>query len=149
MSLTYETAIDEIFARFNQVWETETPIVTGDAPEIRWQGIEEPKKPPFGKYWTRVSQETVFEEQITLRDPTCGQRHRTTGLLFIQIFCPRSDARAMENGRKLAVIARNAYRAYKTLGGAWFRNSRILELEAEPEWIRFNVVVEYEYDETV
>jgi len=149
MSLTYAQAIDEIFARFNQVWQTETLSILTDVPEIRWQGVEAPEKPPNNLYWVRVSQETIGEQQITLRNPSCGQRYRTDGILVAQLFCPRSDSRAMEIGRSLSTIAKNAFRAYKTEGGVWFRNSSVSELEPEDKWIRFNISVLYQYDETI
>lgn len=148
MSATYEEAIDQIFGRFSEVWAADSAAVVGYTPEVRWQGVEVGQLPDYGKYWVRVSQQTVLEGQSTLRDPSCGQRYRTNGLLFIQVFCPRSEGKSMENGRKLATIARNAYRAYSTSGGVWFRNARVSELEPEEKWIRLNVTVEYEYDET-
>ena len=148
MSATYTQAIDEIFGRFNDIWQAQATGICGEVPEVRWHGIESPEKPNYDKYWVRVSQETVDERQSTLRNPNCGQRHRTDGLLFIQLFCPKSDARSMENGRKLATIARDAYRGYTSPSGVWFRNARVSELEAEEKWIRFNVIVTYQYDET-
>jgi hypothetical protein len=148
MSATYEQAIDEIFARFHAIWTAQTPAVTLEAPELRWQGIENPEHPGYDKYWVRVSQQTIDEGQASLRAPECGQRYRTNGLLFIQIFCPKSDARAMEKGRQLAVIARDCFRGYTTQSGVWFRNSRVSELEPEERWLRLNVIVAYQYDET-
>ena len=149
MSTTYDQAVNEIFARFREVWSTGSLGVLPEIPEVRWQGVENPETPNYSKYWVRVSQETVEEQQATLRNPSCGQRYRTDGLLFIQLFCPKSDARSMEKGRKLAIVARNAYRGYTTPSGVWFRNARVSELEAEEKWVRFNVIVTYQYDETI
>ena len=149
MSTTYANAVSEMFERFYTVWQVDSIGVVGSVPEVRWQGVETGEKPNFDSYWARVSQETVDEQQSTLRNGGTGQRYRTDGLLFVQIFCPKSDPQGMENGRALAVIARNAFRAHTTPSGVWFRNPRISELEAEEKWLRLNVLVQYQYDETL
>ena len=80
------------------------------------------------KFWARVSQQTVEEAQTTLRNGDCGQRYTSDGLLFVQLFIPRSDSKGMEKGRKLAIVARDSYRGVTTPGKVWFRNQRIKEL---------------------
>jgi hypothetical protein len=148
VSLTYEEAVSEMFERFYAVWQADTVAVVASVPEVRWQGLESGVIPGFDTYWARVSQETVDEQQSTLRNGDCGQRYRTDGLLFVQIFCPKSDPQSMANGRKLATIAKNTFRSHTTPGGVWFRNPRVVELEPEEKWIRLNVIVQYQYDET-
>ena len=145
--ITYEEAIDEIFGIFNAAWLAESAAVAGYIPEVRWPGVEEPEKPDLAKFWARVSQQTVIEGQSSLRNGDAGQRYTTDGLVFVQIFCPKSDSLGMTNGRKLAIIARNGFRGNATSGQVWFRNARINELPPEENWYRFNVVAEYEYDE--
>lgn len=145
--ITYEEAIDEIFGIFNAAWFGDSAAVVGYVPEVRWPGVEEPEKPELSKFWARVSQQTVIEGQSSLRNGDGGQRYTTDGLVFVQIFCPKSDSLGMTNGRKLAIIARNAFRGNATSGQVWFRNARINELPPEENWYRFNVVAEYEYDE--
>lgn len=148
MSTTYENAVSEMFERFYSVWQTDTVAVVGSVPEVHWQGIETGQKPGFDTFWARVSQETVSDEQSTLRNGDSGQRYETNGLLFIQIFCPKSDPQGMAKGRQLGSIARNAFRSHVTPSGVWFRNPRVVELEAEEKWLRLNVIVQYQYDET-
>lgn len=145
--ISYEQAVDEIFKVFRDTWNAEASAIVGYLPEIRYQGVEEPSKLPIDKYWARVSQQTVSDSQSTLRNGTCGQRYRTNGLVFIQLFCPKSDSLGMTTGRKLATVVRNGYRGVKTSGGVWFSNVRINELPPEDNWYRLNVVAEYEYDE--
>lgn len=160
MTATYEKAVDEMFSLFLAAWTANTAAVVGYVPEIRWQGVKppegQPEKPDGDKYWVRVSQQTVIEEQTSLSacvvDNENGgtlpaSRFTASGLLFVQLFCPKSDARSMEFGRKLAMIARNAFRGKKTESGVWFLNVRINPLDSEELWNRFNVVAETEYDE--
>jgi hypothetical protein len=147
MATDYVTAIDEMFSLFNEAWLAQSSDVVGYVPEVRWPGVEEPQTPDFSKYWLRVSQQTVIEEQTALAGSDSKRRYTASGLIFVQLFCPKSEAVAMENGRKLAVIARNSFRGKTTSGKVWFRNARINELAPEESAYRFNVVAEYEYDE--
>lgn len=148
--LTGQEAIDEIFARFNVAWLTVSPSILAYVPTVYWQGKEEPAKPDYLKYFARVSQQTVLETQRTL-STECGlpgqKRFGIDGLLFIQIFCPKTDAKAWGIGRQLATIARNAYRGNRAGDTIVYRRPRIKELDSELECLRYNVIAEYEYDE--
>lgn len=143
----YEEAIDEMFDAFNVAWLANSAAVAGYVPEVRWPGVEEPEKPDASVYWARVSQQTVDEGQSTLRNGDAGQRYTTDGLIFVQVFAPKSDSEAMTILRRLAIIGRNAFRGHTTSGKVWFRNARINELPPEDKYYRLNVVAEYEYDE--
>jgi len=146
MPVTYEEAIDQIFGIFRAAWFTNSEAIVGYVPELRWWGVEEPNEPNTSVFWARVSQQTVTEEQSTLQNGECI-RYETEGLVFVQLFCPKSDAKSIEKGRKLAMLARDAYRGNSTDGNVWFRDARIKELDPEKDWFRFNVVAEYTYDE--
>lgn len=149
MTATYTQAIDDMFALFNAAWQNSNAIV-GSVPEVRWQGVEERDVPPANAYWCRVSTQNVIDRQATLKSGVdSGQQRRYTsqGLLFVQLFCPMSDARAMEKGRQLAELARAAFRGVESPNGVWFRNARINELAPADNAYRFNIVVEYEYDD--
>jgi len=147
MTTTYVEAIDEMFSLFNDAWLGQSAAVVSHVPVVRWPGVEEPGTPDAAKFWARVSQQTVLEEQSTISDDNGKRRYTASGLIFVQLFCPKSEPAAMENGRKLAVIARNSFRGKTTSGKVWFRNARINELAPEESAYRFNVVAEYEYDE--
>jgi len=147
--IAFSDTRDEIGALFLTAWQSTVAIV-GYVPEVQWQGVQYRTMPDGSKYWARLSKQTVIESQATLS--TCeglpGQRkYETSGLIFVQIFCPKSDSQAFELGQKLATVARNAFRGKVTPGKIWFRNVRINELEPEELYQRFNVVSEYEYNE--
>lgn len=146
MTATYPQAIDEMYGLFNTAWAAGAPTIVGYLPEIRWQGVEKEGSPETKKYWCRVSSQSVLERQITFRNGT-DKRYQTDGLLFVQVFAPMSDAKAMENLRALAVVARNAFRGKTTSSMIWFRNVRINELGPDNKAYRCNVVAEYQYDE--
>lgn len=149
MTTNYVQAVDQMFDLFNVAFGESAPFIVGYMPEIRWQGVPESTKPDASKYWCRVSQNTVIEEQSTLSDDSGRKRYTSSGLVWVQLFAPVSDVEAMNKGRKLAEIARNAFRGKTTSGKVWFRNVRINELPNEESAVRFNVVAEYEYDEVV
>lgn len=143
----YEEAIDEMFALFNIAWQAGTSSIVSYIPEIQWPGVEPAVKQDASKYWCRVSQRTVSEEQSCLKNSEGVTTYTAEGNVFIQLFCPRSDSQSMQLGRKLAVVARNAFRGKTTSGKVWFRNCRIKELDPEEKYNRFNVVCDYQYDE--
>lgn len=145
-----DKARDEINATFYVAWKSQTADIVGYIPQVLWQGSLQTSIPDGSKFWARVSQQTVTDEQATLS--TCegkpGQKKYTVrGLVFVQIFCPRSSGQAFQVGQKLAMVARKSFRGQSTAGKVWFRNARIQELPPEELFERFNVVAEFEYDE--
>lgn len=150
MTVNYPQATDEINKLFNDAWTSGAPSLTTYVPEIRWYGNEKAALPNGSQFWVRHSIQNVSEEQTTVS--TCegrpGQtRYTGYGLVFMQLFCPKSIANSLFLGRQLAMVAKNAYRSKKTDGGVWFRNFRINELDAEEPYYRLNIIGEYEYDE--
>jgi len=148
--IEYDDVNDEINALFLAAWNAGTTALVGYVPEIRWQGVQYRDLPDGSKFWVRLSKQTVFEEQASLSncEGLPGQKKYTaSGLVFVQLFCPKSNTQAFELGQKLAKLARNAFRGKTTPGKIWFRNVRINELSPEELYERFNVVTEFEYDE--
>ncbi|AEX56100.1 minor tail protein [Burkholderia phage vB_BceS_KL1] len=150
MTTTHSEARNEINALFNTAWNANAGALAGYVPNIEWQGKQPRETPDSSKYWARVSIQTVLEEQTTLS--TCegkpGQkRYTASGLVFVQLFCPKSIVGSFEIGGKLAEVAKKAFRGKTTPGKVWFRNVRINELDPEDLYYRYNVVTEFEYDE--
>lgn len=152
MSLTDETARDEIYTLFTDIW---ADLINGPSsivsyiPEVRYPGIEKPEKPDQTKFWVRNSLQIISQPQTCLNGGTNGSktRYTTHGLFFSQLFCPKNDNNGITNGWKLSIIIRNAFRGTTTPGKIFFRNPTIKQLDDEAHFHRFNIVVEYEYDE--
>lgn len=147
---TYTQAVDAMFKLFNDAWSAGASAIVGSVPPIRWQGVEGRDKPLPNSYWCRVSTQNVLERQTTHKTGVAigeNRRYTSSGLLFVQLFCPMSSADAMDKGRQLATLARDAFRGKTTPNDVWFRNARINELPPEESFYRFNIVVEYEYDD--
>ncbi|QBZ71726.1 minor tail protein [Pseudomonas phage KP1] len=148
--IEFDEVDDEINTLFKTAWDLNSSAVAGYIPEVRWQGLETTELPDGSKFWCRVSKQTLEEEQATLSncEGAPGKKKYTAdGLIFVQLFCPKSNSRSFQLGQKLAKIARNAFRGKSTPGGVWFRNVRINELDPENLYHRFNVIAEFEYDE--
>ena len=148
--INYQNANSEIFALFHVAWQASAASVVGYMPEVRWQGVQEREIPDGSKYWARLSVQTISAKQATL-SADCGKpgqkRFTAFGLVFVQLFCPKSDNQAFAKGQQLAEVARNTFRGKATASNIWFRNVRINELSPEKLWERFNIIAEFEYDE--
>jgi len=148
MTTTYSNAIDEINAMFWTDWNSvKTSDLAGYVPEVRWQHVEGVAPPDGSKFWARVSSQTAFEEQTALAGNDGARRYTASGIVIVQLYCPKSLSRAGEIGRKLAEVARNSFRGKSTSSSVWFRNARINELAPEENVYRFNIVAEFNYDE--
>lgn len=146
---TTTNAYLEISQAFQDGWAANAAAIVGYVPEIRWFGQEEGSLPDGSKYWARHSVESVFEEQTSLATMVGkpGQKRYTqTGLVFVQLFCPKEAINVAQNGRLLAEVAKAVYRG-KRVGCIYFRNVRIIPVDSEKQYYRFNVVAEYEHDE--
>lgn len=145
--IDYPDAVDAMFSQFNTEWAAGTTAICGYVPQVFWDGVESATALDTSKYWARVSEQQVTSEQSTFRNESMKKRQRNHGLIFVQVFAPRSVANSMDIGRKLANYAKNIFKGKSTNGRIWYRNSRVLTLSPEEMYNRFNVVSEYEHDE--
>lgn len=150
MSTDYLGARNAIFKKINDAWQNGTTPIIGYIPKIYWQWNQETERPETNKFWARVSLQTVDGAQGTLSD-ACGapgqHRDNIAGLVFIQLFGPKSVGDVPEKFSKLAKLARRSLLGHTADENVWFRNARVNELPDENEWIRANAIAEFEYDE--
>lgn len=150
MITDFAEATDQINKLFNDAWQVGTSSIVGYIPEIRWEGKEKDPKPDASKFWVRHSVQSVDENQSSLsvcEGVSGNKKYTSTGLVFIQVFCPKSIINANAVGKKLAAVGKKAYRGKTTQGKIWFRNVRVVSIPEEFAYYRFNVIAEYEYDE--
>lgn len=140
------TARDEIFTRFREDWEAESPAVAGGtAPLTVWQAQEpEDGEPRADKPWCRVTVQHNVSGQRTFGD---RRRFERLGIVTVQIFTPLSVEQDLTMAEALAVIARDAFEGRHTPSGVWFRNIRMQEVGPSAPWFQLNVVGEFVYDE--
>ena len=144
--MNYSQAVSEINKIFNDKWIAESSAIGTYIPEIRWNGIEKLDKPDPSKFWLYHSVYNVTDEQKTLSNNVVGgKRYQSEGVILIQLFCPKSILNSKDKGRKLASIARNAYRSVQS--EVDFKNATIKDIDPEELYYRFNVIVDYSFDE--
>jgi hypothetical protein len=147
---TYTQATDDMFGLFRAAWNAGAAAIVGSIPPVVYQGVEPAAIIPADSYWCRVSRQSVYEKQATLKTAVAldvSRRYNNTGLLFVQLFCPLSDSQAMDKGSRLAVLIRDAFRGKESANNVWFRNVRIRELASDEGYIMFNIIAEYDYDD--
>lgn len=138
-------AKDVIFGHAVTAWQAATAALGIVNPEMRFKddGLAEPAQ---GTYWARFSTQTVDESQETLRNSEFQRRFVTVGLVFIQIFCPRSDDDAPTRADQLAEAMRNAFRDPRVDDNLEFTQATIDDnVRPEPAWIAVNVNARFWY----
>lgn len=154
MPATYHEATDQIYLVLTTIVTSGATAILGYVPVIYWPGDKPPETAEGNVFWIRVSRQNITEDQATLSSDVAQvgvgkQRFETLGILVVQIFCPQSTLNAYDLGSQMAVLIRNAYRKATTEGGCWFTNCRVRELPPEDVFHRFNVLVNYRYDDII
>jgi hypothetical protein len=143
--LNYSDAIDTVFGMINAAWANANQIV-GYTPEIRWQGREVPAKPPIDKIWARVSAQIVTDEQTSLANVSGQKLYHAKALLYIQLFCPRTD-NDLSVARIFSQYIQGIFLTGASAdGNVWFTNPRIMELVPNATSYPIMISVNFEYD---
>lgn len=149
MAYTYDEAYTLITDQFRTRWGAEAAAIVGsvDAPEIRYAGVEKPDIP--NRTFGRFVMDPVTNPQASLRNAEFGQRYENNGVIIIQLLVRISefDTKAESVARKLAMLAQDIFRDPAFPGCFIFRNVRINNLAPEAQFIRKNVIAEYQFDE--
>lgn len=150
--MTDLTARNELYTLFTDIWGdvlSGPTALLGYIPEVRYRGIEKPDKPLSNKFWVMNSLEIIDQYQSCLGGGANGSKKSwtTEGMFISQLFCPKNENNGVTNGWKLSIIIRDVFRTKNTSGNIWFKNQKIVPLEDEAHYHRFNVITEYQYDE--
>jgi hypothetical protein len=146
MSVNYSDALDELFGMVKAIFDqAKWSDLFGYTIDVRWPGVALATKPDMTKLWARVSFQIVSEPQASLSNAAGNKMYETTGLLYVQLFCPRNQPDSMDNGRELAVDMRNRFRHDSPSQEIWFRNQTVRELPETEENYPINVVVTFSY----
>jgi hypothetical protein len=150
MTVSQQTARKEIFALIAAAWVDAEGIVDYP-PEIRWQGIEESDLPGSNLYWMRASTQNVMTTQVGHAMPEVGVSdviYRTVGFVTLQIFAPMNIRGSYAQGELLSGLGQRMFMASETASAVWFRNPRIRELANDGTWYRWNVIADYQFDQS-
>lgn len=113
--------------------------------EVRYGGRVYKVPVAADTYWSRVTTRVVAEVQETLRNGT--RRFRSDGLVFVQVFCPITDSRALACSDPIAEYVRNAFRTYQgedlEFTNPWINDN--IPPSPDQEWLQVNVTSNYAY----
>lgn len=150
MTATYDEAVDQMYALFTEQFAAKAAAIVGYVPEIRYLDDGKPDVMDRTKVWARITINPITRGQASLSNDvfTPGKKMYTSdGMLFVQLFFPKSYANAAAVSRKLSQMVTVIFSGKTTTGCVWFRNARPYPLPNEEFYYRSNVVAEYQYDE--
>lgn len=144
--------LEAMYQHFTTTWDAgKDAIITGGL-ELRYQGLIYPNDPDRAKYWARLSTLYTRNRQSTLSTNTGvpgGKRYTVEGYIYAQIFGPRNNQDAWMKCQQLAKLAQKALRKpmASSVGNVWFYDAIVENLDPEENWIRFNTMARFTYDE--
>lgn len=107
--------------------------------------VPDPDVPPADEYWARIVTQIISEDQETLRNGDGVRRFCTVGQVFVQLFAPVTDSRAAGFTDQIAEYLKQSFRKYQG-DNLEFTNPAINDnVASEPNWIRANVVCNFQY----
>lgn len=149
--ISQQNARKEMFALVDAAWAAGATAIAGYVPDIRFQGVEEAALPGADKFWARCSTNNVTTNQVGHAMPEAGVSdvvYRTVGFITLQVFAPMKGADSYAKGELLSSLGQRMFMASETGGAVWFRNPRIRELDNDGTWYRWNVIADYQFDQT-
>lgn len=154
MATTLDTAVDAILSTFKVRWDTDTPAITGgDVPLVCYEATEEdlkthPKDSTLP--WARlVIRHANGPGKVTLNNAAGCARYRRTGIVWVQVFTPSGSPPNWLLCQKLARVAQDAYEGKRAAEGnsVVFTKATIIDKPKENAWFRYDVKVEFYWDE--
>lgn len=142
MATTYDAAIDEMFGVVKGVLAGQ--VILGYVPDTRWPGVPLGTKPDATRLWVRVSAKVITDNQATLANANGKTLYEATGMLYIQLFCPRNIGASIDNGRLVAKAIQSAFRTSLS-AEIWYTKAKIEELPESDESYPINVSVQFYY----
>lgn len=148
MSLTLQETIDEILARFKEVWDT-----TDYAANVVWPDV--PLVPALQQMiagangvelepWVRITIRPNLRRLKSIAG--AGNRLYTrNGILFVELFVPTGDGNTESN--QLAELISNKFEGVSSPYYVWYRETRIAQNGVEGLWSRQTITVEWESEE--
>jgi hypothetical protein len=144
---TQADAIDEMYGMVKTAWETSCQSIFGYVGEVRWPGAEKATKPEDTlQVWARPSHRIVKDDQSAINAKD-GQRFYTAiGVLFVEVYIPRSVSGALDKGRLLAIAVRDKFRQSPASSEIRFRDQKVVDIAPTPQYYSVHAVVTFEFD---
>ena len=141
----YVSAVNEMYGKAKDAAVTSAALVGIASPVIRYVGRDRETVPPASSFGVEISQVNATDRQTAFG--IVKRRYTTTGTLYMRVFVPQAGINTFENGRKWSDGMKKAFRVATPGATVWYRNARVSEISPEHGAYRFNVAVDYVYDE--
>lgn len=142
MTTSYNSAYDSITTELQTYWAANAGAVVTPVPKVLYYAVETDDIPKT--YFVRFVMAPTGDKQSSFRQ-TDGKRFVGTGLIYLQVFSPRSNRDAYEKMRQLSALLQKRFRS--AIDCISFINVRIVDAPPEDNFWRQNVIAEYRYDE--
>lgn len=147
MAYTFTEAYTIITDHLQAAWDAGIPAIVGiPNPELRYQDIKLKEK--FTDTGARFVMDSVTNPQSSLRNGEFGQRYENNGIIIIQcLYRIKNGVEENDKVQAMAEYLQNVFRDPAFPGCFIFQNVRINRLDPEPQFLRRNVIIEYQFDE--
>lgn len=137
--MNHTEARNKIIEVFQTAWSTTGyPVVSYDG---TIGNIPDGPRP-----WARVTVRHTTGGQVSLANHSGKKRFRRNGFVTVQLFSRPGDG--LSELDSLANLIVRAYEEYTGIGhGVWFRNVRVNEAGQDGDWVQFNVIADFTYDQ--
>lgn len=137
MSLTHETAVDEMLSMFKTAWDT-----TGFP--AHYEEIRSDRS-DTSLPWATTRIRHVTSHQSSLNGNIGQRRFTHLGYFTVQIFVP--SGKGLQEAYRLAKVVSDAFEGVSSPSGIWFRNVTPREVDRDGAFFQQNVIIEFNYDE--
>ena len=145
MSTTYAAAIDEMYSVVKTAAVAAASSVGIAGLDVRYLGRDKEVPPVVTNYLMEVSQVGTNNRQAAFG--VSSRLFTQTGGLRLRVYAPQASQNSFRKGQLFADAMKNAFRVRKVVADVWYRNARVVEMMPERGAYRFDVAVDYSYDE--
>lgn len=154
MATTLPFASDAILGRFKAQWDADTPALMGSdpVPVIVYEPTEADLKPhprDTGKPWARITIRHADATRRSFNRDAAGKgKYQRDGLVWVQIFTPRTGAASYLLAQNLAMVAQKAFEGKRAAGDAInFTKAALLDQPPEGSFWRYDIKGEFYWEE--
>jgi hypothetical protein len=156
-AIDYAAACTEIFSVLTTAWNDEDTgaqsialTVFGDGndylPVLRTPGDRVVEDRNVALVMGKAAYQTITDTQSSFRNGNETRKYTATGMLGVQILCPKNVAKAYVYGRLLARLVQKAFRNPPSGGSVWYRDQRIIEVGSVQNDNQINIFVTASYE---
>lgn len=146
MSTTAFAAYEEISAKVLAAVRAHEGLCNTTNMSVVFEGRDDGVVRPASRYFVEVVQ--IVNTSGLAAFGHADRLYTTTGQLYMKVYAPQVLANAYECGHKFAFALRDSFRGPAIgVNRVWYRRETVVTLPAEKAAHRFNVIVDFTFDE--